>query len=343
MQGGSVSTAIEILDTPEVAAALLPEWRELWRRSASATPFQSPDWQLSWWDAFNPGELRVIAVRSHRRLIGVAPVYREEGPYGPRLLPLGISLSDYVDVLIDKRFADVALDAIASALAEFDDVEAVEWNELPPGANALRLAAPAGWASFTDVGSACPVATLLREPAQLQSVLSPSRRRHLKTARNRADRRGTVEFVRADASTTPALLAELIRLHTAAWQQRAEAGVFFDSRVAIFHAAALPQLMREEIVRLYALSIGGMIAAVYYGFRHSNCSYAYLGGYDPEFSFESPGALLLAHAMKQAICEGATEFHFLRGREAYKYEWGGRDRVNVRLTLARKAQRRAYG
>jgi len=337
-----MKSAIEIVDSLEAAAALLPEWRALWLASENATPFQSPYWLLGWWEAFAPGELRIIAVREDGRLVGVAPLYREEVQYGPRLLPLGISLSDYVDVLIDST-AETAGAAIASALAGCDDIDSVEWGELPPNASALRITAPLGWEMFAQAGSACPVAQLPRDPAQLAQVLSPSRRRHLKTARNRIARRGKAKIIPGEESTAAALLTELIRLHTAAWQARGDPGVFSDPRVAAFHGAALPRLMREGIVRLYALIVAGAVTAVYYGFQHRNRAYAYLSGYDPEFAFESPGALLLAHAMEQAIQEGAEGFHLLRGREAYKYEWGGEDRVNTRLTLARKAERRAYG
>ena len=33
-----------------------------------------------------------------------------------------------------------------------------------------------------------------------------------------------------------------------------------------------------------------------------------------------------AHAFQVAAREGLDEMHFLRGREAYKYDWGAADR-----------------
>ncbi|HPU25822.1 MAG TPA: GNAT family N-acetyltransferase [Phycisphaerae bacterium] len=50
--------------------------------------------------------------------------------------------------------------------------------------------------------------------------------------------------------------------------------------------------------------------------------YYYLGGFDPEYGRLSPGKLLVAHALEQAIGEGMRGFDVLRGREDYKYEWG---------------------
>jgi CelD/BcsL family acetyltransferase involved in cellulose biosynthesis len=74
---------------------------------------------------------------------------------------------------------------------------------------------------------------------------------------------------------------------------------------------------------------------VQYGLHRGCESYAYLSGFDPERGHESPGTLLLAHSIETAIAEGATSFHFLRGREAYKYSWGAADRWNCRRSLIR--------
>jgi CelD/BcsL family acetyltransferase involved in cellulose biosynthesis len=89
------------------------------------------------------------------------------------------------------------------------------------------------------------------------------------------------------------------------------------------------------VLRLLELRIAGLSAAVYYGFHHRKRAYGYLTGFDPDFSFESPGVILLAHAMEYAIREGASEFHFLRGREPYKYGWGAEDRWNYRRVFRR--------
>jgi CelD/BcsL family acetyltransferase involved in cellulose biosynthesis len=37
---------------------------------------------------------------------------------------------------------------------------------------------------------------------------------------------------------------------------------------------------------------------------------------------------MIGHAVEQAAAEGLLEFHFLRGREPYKYAWGAVDRPN---------------
>ena len=332
----------EIIRDAESLVLMAPSWRALWGTVEIATPFLHPDWLTSWWDIFAPGELRAIAVFDGSRVIGLAPLYVERDRGRTRLLPLGISLSDYTDVLVDPRHWPEAVDAIAFAIAKMSDIDELELGELPPNAMALRISAPAGWQHFQDRGSACPVLTLPGSPDELSQAIPHSRLRHLRTARNRAAKRGEVAIIEGDVDNAEALLTELIRLHSLRWQGKGD-GVFADSRVAQFHNAALPHLMRDSLVRLYALTINETVVGVYYGFLHRGRAYAYLCGYDPDFAFESPGAILLGHAIEQAVQEGASEFHFLRGREAYKYEWGAKDRWNTRLILAPELPRVAHG
>ncbi|MGE5663197.1 MAG: GNAT family N-acetyltransferase [Deltaproteobacteria bacterium] len=43
--------------------------------------------------------------------------------------------------------------------------------------------------------------------------------------------------------------------------------------------------------------------------------------------------VLVARCIEDAIGEGMREYDFLRGRERYKYDLGGRDRIVFRATV----------
>lgn len=321
----------ETIRDPAALAALAPEWWALWRRAPEATPFQSPAWLMAWWDAFAPGELSVVAVRTSGRLVGLAPLYLESGPLGRRLLPIGISLSDCLDVLLDPECRDAAAAAIATHLAADPGWAEWELTELDPAAAAWRLPAPEGCRETS--GAATPRAVLALPPR------IPKRRlRKNRMARNRAMRRGEVEFLRAEGDMLAPLLAELTRLHALRWNGRGTpGGVLADPRVGGFLAAAVPSLKAAGLLRLFALRIGGRIAGAYLGVQHRERAYAYLGGFDPDFAFESPGTLLIGHAIAEAMGEGAVEMDFLRGDEAYKFDWGCVRRDNGRRVFRRVA------
>ena len=330
--------AVEIIRDPANLSSLLPAWWALWRRCPATTPFQSPAWLLPWWHAFAPGPLRVVAAHAGQRLVGLAPFYLEVGPFGRRLLPLGIGISDYLDVLADPavRHVGAALSSHVAGIASEWDV--CEIPETPPDGSARQLTCPSGCDDVLEPASVCPVLALPETVAGLRRALPPNQRQNLLTAHNRIGRRGEAVVVCADRASAPALLAALVRLHAARWESRGEPGVLADPRVLAFHQQAAPLLLEAGLLRLYALRIAGEIVAAYYGFLDRDRAYVYLTGFDPRYRFESPGTVIIGHAVEQAVAEGAREFHFLRGGEAYKYAWGARDRRNWRRVFRHREE-----
>lgn len=333
MTGGPVTAAI--ISDAEKFAALEPEWWALWRRVPTATPFQSPAWLLPWWEAFAPGELHVAVLRREGQLVGLAPLYLERTEdTGCRILPIGISVSDYLDILVDPNLSPAGL---ADVIDGSSGWQSWELPELAPGAQALTLPCPAGCHELLTTGETCPYLALPAIPGKLAETLPHRKRRSLSMNRHRAERRGAVAFQSLADSDPETLLAELFRLHGIRWESRGEQGVLADPQVQLFHRKAMPRLAETGLLRLHAISIGGRTAAVYYGLSHGARAYAYLTGFDTDFAHESPGTLLLAHVMEQSIAEGVREFHFLRGGEAYKYGWGAVDRWNQGRVFTRRS------
>jgi CelD/BcsL family acetyltransferase involved in cellulose biosynthesis len=156
--------------------------------------------------------------------------------------------------------------------------------------------------------------------------------RDLRQAGSRAAAAGGVRIEAADGDMVAEMLDDLFRLHEARWRTRGEAGVLGDPTVREFHRDAAPALAGEGALRLYRMRIGERVAAIYYGFAWRDRAYAYIGGFDPERSRLSPGALILFHAIGAAIAEGCRAFDSLRGGEAYKYAWGAVDRRSTART-----------
>ncbi|MDX7952033.1 GNAT family N-acetyltransferase [Lichenihabitans sp. Uapishka_5] len=324
---------VETLTTLDDLVRLEPAWAALFGRVPAAAPFASPAWLIPWWRIFAPGRLATLAVWEGDALVALAPLYVETGPALRRLLPLGIGLSDHMDVLIDPAHAAAAGQRLAEAIgATRRDWECWSAEEAAPGAAVLGLPEPYGCASTWADHSASPVLDLPGSGDTLDAVIPPRKRRKWRMALNRVGRRDW-----RIAATTPETLTEdlghLFRLHGARWESRGEAGVLADARVQAFHAAAAPGLLDAGLLRLWTLRIDGTVAGAYYGFARPGAAYAYLGGFDPAFAFESPGTLLVGHAIESAWQDGAAAFQFLRGQEAYKYEWGAVDRWTRRRSV----------
>jgi CelD/BcsL family acetyltransferase involved in cellulose biosynthesis len=327
-----------VVRTLEELEALAPAWWELWRRCASATAFQSPAWLVPWWRTFAPGQLFVLVAERPGRLIGLAPFYLERGAMACRLLPIGISLSDYHDVLLDPDGGpEIGAALVAEALRTDREWDRWDLEELPPGAAAASLAFPPSCQVETSVQSACPVLAL--DAGALTACLPKKKRRALNLAHSRAARRGGAAIEEVGENGLDEALGHLFRLHASRWAQRGEAGVLATDEVQRFHREAAPALARAGLLRLRILRIGNRLAAAYYGLHDRDRAYAYVTGLDPEFAFESPGVIILSHAIETALQEGARSFHFLRGQEPYKYRWGAVDCWNERRSVRRSGFR----
>ncbi|MDX7950321.1 GNAT family N-acetyltransferase [Lichenihabitans sp. Uapishka_5] len=323
---------ITLLTRTSDLVRLLPEWWALWSRSAQATPFQSPAWLLPWWQVFHPGPLMSVAVRRDGLLVGLAPFYLEDGPYGRRLLPLGIGMTDYLDVLIDGAPAPDVAEAFAKAyVAEGGRWDVWSLEELRPDAVACSLAF--GTLEGEPQGqSAAPVLAL---PATVAEWERSRGGRRWRRAWNRVQRHDRVGIAESDGLSGPDLFEALIELHGRRWAAKGEPGVLANPDVRLFHRTAVPHLRASKLLRSFGLQVEGQTVAAYYGFAHRGESYAYLNGFNPDWGFESPGTALIGTAIRCAIGQGQRRFHFLRGQEPYKYLWGAEDRWNVVRTLRR--------
>jgi CelD/BcsL family acetyltransferase involved in cellulose biosynthesis len=320
----------ELIQTEAAFAALEDAWWDLWRRCPAATPFQAPAWSLPWWRHFSPGSLHVIAVWREEVLVGLAPLYVDCSETGSRLVPVGISLSDYLDLLVDPDFREPAAAAISEAIRQSG--LRYDGEELRPEACSWALSCPPDAQETAQAQSACPTLAL-SGGEDLQGCVPARRRRQLRRAIAAAERKGQLSIEAVAPDSVESFLGMLFRLHGARWRERGEPGVLDDPVVQAFHRATLPLLIAAGLARCFVLKIGGEIAGAYYGMAERTRAYAYLGGFDPAFSDESPGAILIGHAIAQAIREDRREFHFLRGQEAYKYTWGARDRWNRRRSF----------
>jgi CelD/BcsL family acetyltransferase involved in cellulose biosynthesis len=314
---------------------LVPEWQALWRRVPNATPFQSPEWLVTWWRFFGNKAPLLLTARDGRRLIAVLPLYVYEEAGCRKLLPIGIGLSDYLDVLVEPGHSE-AVGALLGVLAEHHS----GWDEcyipeLPPEAALLAAQSPANVLEHPSTGETCPVLSLPGAIDRLHEVVPRKTLRDLRQARRRAAAAGTTETLGAEVSTVREFMQDFFRLHENRWRPIAGHGVCAEPVVRGFHLAAAQRMLASGMLRLYLLRIGNRIAAAYYGFAAKRIAYAYLSGFDPDLTKLSPGTQIVAHAIEEAVREGAREFHFLRGGEAYKYAWGAVDRANTDLALRR--------
>lgn len=307
----------------------------LWRRDPHATPFQSPAWIETWWRRLGGGERFDVAARdSAGRLIGLLPLFVWNDGGERKLAPVGAGHSDYCDALADPDHRAQAVAGLFAAIAELP----VQWDaillpDLRPG-SVLLGPVPAGWRAEDADGETCPVLPLPQNAA-LADILPARQRRKLAMARHRAERLGEVSVRLAGPEEVDVTIDALFALHAARWQAEGKPGVLAEPRIQAFHRAAAPALAAAGLLRLVVVRHQDRAVAVLYALADRARWHGYITGVDMTVPGQSFGTLALAHALEQALVEGATEFHFLRGEEPYKFAWGAEPTSTIRRIVRR--------
>ncbi len=317
---------------------LSPEWTGLWNRCPGATPFQRPEWALSWIQAFHPRELYVIEIRRGERLVGLAPLFCYPSGAKKILAPLAASVSDYVDWLIEP----VRNTEISEKIFQYLRSSERPWDRLDltdlPSTSCLLALDFANWDCERSIETVCPVLWLPGTARSVEEVLPSKQRHNLRTARRRMERAGKARVEIATRETLDEFLAALVRLHGARWTRSGTSGMLADTAVQQFHRLATSSLLRRHVLRLYGLRFNGQLIAALYALAERDIVYCYLQGFDPEYGAFSPGAQILAAAIDDAIRQGKIAVDFLRGGELYKYAWGTRDQTTYRICLRRPVE-----
>jgi CelD/BcsL family acetyltransferase involved in cellulose biosynthesis len=309
---------VRVLRTIADLRAISEEWDNLWHRCSDATPFQRPEWLLSWIEAFHPQILATIEVRLGNRLTGLAPflIYRKQSDHVLALIGGGIS--DYLDVIVDPEHEAQTMSSIWDAVAILGEWTLVELTDLPADSAVLKTP------TFQTAGrehDTCSALALPSTEDELLHLLSKRQRANLRNARSRAQKAGGCLIEVATPDTLSEFLDCLFQLHTVRWSRAGQSGVLRDEKVRTFHHHTAPLLMTRGILRLYRLCLGSRTLSVIYSLFERGTVFCYLQGFDPEFAYLSPGTQLMFAVLQDAVRLGMKKFDFLRGQEAYKQHW----------------------
>lgn len=315
--------SVEVLGSLSELAALRTEWWTLWQAQPQPVPFLSPSWLLCWARHYAPDRTRAIAVREHGVLIALLPFFSWRG----ELLLAGTGPSDYGDALIAPgrgELASVLLDALAAAAGALGCAR-IDLQQLHPDSPLLRAPNPQGWQSEVRDGDLCTIARAHGDEGL--GCINGKTRRNLRLAQRNLEREGDVVIAPLEKSEWRGAARTLEWLHGRRWRQRGESGKLADPLMCAFMRSVVPDLGSAGLLRFYRLKCDNRPLAAAFVMHCGRSAHFYLTGFDPAWSRYSPGLLTIVAAMRGAFAEGAEEFHFLRGREAYKYRIGAEDRA----------------
>lgn len=327
------SSALEVSSLSEVTVSHdpsvfnTPGWRRLLGSHPRPHLFATPEWNRTWWDEFHPGkELFVLTIEREGTPMAIVPLYRkiEDGRKVFRFVG-GIDLTDYLGPICapDDRAAT------ARILVDWLVRTEISWDEF----DAHNLPVPEGFADAligeTDRAGLEfrldeeETAAVLRLPDSFEEYLSSlsSKERHeLKRKRRRIARdHPDVDVRTATNETLEADLKIFVEMHRGAEGHK---GHFMKPEIATFFERLAREFDAAGWLRLDLLEVAGKPIASTFAFEVGRDFYLYNSAYEPDFRTSSPGFILVAELIEDAIERGLKVFDFLRGPERYKYQLG---------------------
>lgn len=342
----------ELATTPEVTTRVAEtlrrvraDWEALIPSADESSVFATAEWMSLWCELQGGGvEPYIIEARRPGALVGLAPLARVVGRLGPialrtvRFMGGGVG-ADHLDFIVAAEGADETRALLVGHLLD----DATEWDVVHLLRASDRLAACVARMAGTrpefhfviteaDVAPVLQLPTRWTELTRLLSSGLPSKVAYYERRIKKDHGSAAVERVTSSEELGEAW-DDLVRLHGSRWEARGRPGAFADPRFSAFHRRFAEAALRRGWLRFYRLRIDRTCVAALYCLSMGGRVSFIQGGFDPEWQRYSVGTLTVAHAIKQAIAEGAREFDFLRGVEPYKMRWTTHLRKDMNILI----------
>jgi len=292
-------------------------WKALVSESATATPFQTWEWQTTWWKHYARTRRPLIfAAYEGDDLIGLMPLMKSGGPWRT-VRAMCSGASDYLHPLVRTGYESSCAEQLHSFLEELGDVDLVDLHQLR---ETTPLAGLMEGAKVVEQAT-CLVLDLPSTFDEYLATLNKSLRFDVRKLDKELFTSGRARIEEVGLDSLDRAMETFFETHRMRWRKRGLPGAFIGSRTERFHREWAGLALQNGWLWMSILHFDGKAVGTIYAMRLGKGCFYYQAGFDPEASSISPGTLLVGHTIRRAISEGLTTFDFLRGDEPYKRRW----------------------
>lgn len=321
---------LEIIDDFNRLLEIQPEWSSFTRSVEGLSPFQLPEWLLTWWPRFGSGELHVFVFRQTAALAGIIPCFLHEWHGLRQLTLIGSGISDYLEPAIASEHCSAILNRLETHLYSHRNWDVCNWQDLSFDTPLRRLS------SNVVEDTSCYVVPLTGSFEEYWKRRSKSLRQNVRRDRQKAESRAQFEF-EVSAKPDPEPITALIRLHGARWRAHGQPGTIEANCSAEFLKDVAVEFARRDMLRIFSLRFEKRIAAVIFGFCYAGTLFNYLTAFDPAHEALGIGRTLLYESLRYSFEHRYQAWDFLRGDEPYKLWWGAQLVPKCRVIVTRTA------
>lgn len=331
---------VEVIASPAAFSDLRAEWNALVSRTDDQV-FYRHEFMETWLNHFAIGKWRILVLRDTAgRLVAGLPLLqgwaRLHGLPLRQLRGAANLHSGKFDLIADQP-GDASA-AFLDYLANQRDWDVLILTELPSQGRSRTLEQVAGDRGF-PTGRWCamhsPCLTLPATWADLEKQLSRSFRANLRRRRRALAKLGKV---RAERCSDPDERLEAgMQLELRGWKGRSGTAIAQGLDTLGFYTDLARTLGPQGRLALWALYLDERLIAFQFGLEHGG-GYALLKpAYDESLARYSPGQLLMAEVLHDAIDRRLTRFEFLGEDMPWKRDWHPETHAQDWLFVFRKS------
>ncbi len=301
-------------------------WLQYEQRYGIPSPFQTPQFAQCWLSHLGSDLIpRPLAAWNKDEIVGLFPLLQDPSSSTALLHMTGdIDTADYIDCLVPSEAEAVWLAVLAHLASAYRNGFIVRCQGVPAWSSTLStLPALAHGFDLSLSMKVVDVSPILELPSSWEAYLASlgkHYRHELRRKLRRAEAAGRLELIAHDTPGDGIMDTFFLLMKASSEEKRA----YLTPKRESFFRCLARQMAERSALRIYELRVDGRPTASILCFEIGSTVYLYNSGYDPAYAVLSPGYVTVALSIKDAIERGLKRYDFLRGRERYKYDLGGR-------------------
>lgn len=317
----ATSYVASVVRTASDLEPLKTEWNALADRAE--TPLLGHEWFSSCAHTLSSeGQLRVVTIRRHDQLVGVAPLVLKAGHGAPRLELLGMAALHEPSGFL---FADaVALEELVGVVAELGlPLVLQRLDSDSPLPQVLRRVLPWPGVVLTKPTAPSLSVPVLTTWAEYHVGLSSRITGNLRRLKARADQLGgtTVEVLSPKESDVDSMLELVMAVEGSGWKGAAGSAIQRKAGLRAFFFTYSRLAARLGVLRIALLRFGNQLAAVELAVEAYRRWWQLKIGYLDELSRFYPGLQLTEATIRYAFDHSLRSYEFLGSAAGWEERW----------------------
>jgi CelD/BcsL family acetyltransferase involved in cellulose biosynthesis len=316
-------------------------WDRYEQLNGVPSPFQTAKYAQCWLSHIGRTvRPKPLTAWSGEEPVGIFPLVKDPASDVPIFYVMGdIDTADYIDCLMRSDPESTWLAVLVHLAELYLNGYILRCQGVPPWSPSLpglaRLAAKFDIAVSTRTVDVSPIVELPPSWEEYLRSLDKHDRHELRRKLRRAEAGGKIEIVLHRTADDNALKTFFTLMKASSPDKQA----YLNPDREEFFRCLVEQMASLSCLRMYELRLEDRPAAAILCFELASTLFLYNSGYDPAYAHLSLGYVLVAMSIKDAIERGVKRYDFLRGRERYKYDLGGKDNpiTEVEVAVSQKA------